>query len=318
MKRLFFTLLIFVFFVCGSSWAADEEYVYRLKWLFNSSVAGDIYADEHHYFDKAGIKVKVKEGGPGKNVINELELGKAHFGVASADQVIRALEKGAELVVLAQIFQVNPMQWIYRASHPEIKELSQLKGKRIGITFGGNDDSIMTTIFAKGGISKDDVRITGAKFDFTPFLTGKVDIWPVYRNSQGVILEDKLAREGEQVRFFDPSSFGVSFVANSVITSGEMVREHPELVEKFMRALFKGWQKAMDPANEEAALAVIAARDKGNNDAIRKLQLDSTRALVIKDGFGMIDEAAWKQTEAIMLEQGQIKRAVDVEKSFYK
>lgn len=317
MKRLIFTLLAVVL-ACTTVQAADKEYVYRLKWLFNSSVAGDIYADEHGYFTEAGINVKVKEGGPGKNAINELELGQSHFGVASADQIIRALEKGADVVVLAQIFQINPMQWIYRATLPEIKDLGQLKGKNIGLTFGGNDESIMNTLFAKGGITKDDVKITGAKFDFTPFLTGKVDLWPVYRNSQGVILEDKLAKEGEKVRFMDPSAFGVSFVANSVITSRKMVEEQPEVVDKFIKALFKGWNKAMDPANEAASLAAIAKRDKGNNDAIRKLQLDSTRALVMKDGFGKIDEAAWKQTEAIMLEQGQIKKAVGVENSFRK
>ena len=76
--------------------------------------------------------MKIKEGGVGINAIKELELGQADFGVASADQVIRALEKGSEVVVLFQIFQINPMQWIYRTTLPEITELSQLKGKSIG------------------------------------------------------------------------------------------------------------------------------------------------------------------------------------------
>lgn len=319
MKRLLFLTSLIVFCLCTTVPAADKEYVYRLKWLFNSSVAGDIYADEHGHFTEAGIKVKVKEGGPGKNGINELELGQSHFAVASADQVIRALDKGADIVVLIQIFQVNPMQWIYRASHPEIKKITDLRGKNIGVTFGGNDESIMNTLFAKGGITKDDVKITGARFDFTPFLTSKVDVWPVYRNSQGVILEDKLGQEGEKVRFMNPADFGVSFVANSVITSGRMVKEHPEVVDKFVQALSKGWNMAMDKGNEANSLAAIAARDKGNNDTIRKEQLAVTRALVMKDGaFGKIDEAAWIQTEKIMLNEGQIKKAVNVENSFKK
>ncbi len=297
---------------------AEDVYKYRLKWLFNASVAGDIYAVEQKIFEKAGLKVEVKEGGPEKNAIKELELGQAQFGVASADQVIRALDKGAEIVVLAQIFQVNPMQWIYRTEIPEIKNLSDLKGKNIGVTFGGNDESILNTLFAKGGITKNEVKITSARFDFTPFLTKKVDVWPVYRNSQGVILQDKLGKEGEQVMFFNPGDFGVNFVANSVVTSAEMVREHPEIVEKFRTALLKAWTEAIDPANEEKALAAIAARDKGNNDQIRKLQLDSTRELVKAPSFGVINEDAWKQTEAIMLEQKQIKKPVKVERVLYK
>jgi len=130
---------------------AGDTLNYRLKWLFNTSVAGDIMADAGGFFHRAGLDVRVKEGGPEKNAIKELELGYADFGVASADQVIRALDKGADVVVLAQLFQVNPMQWIYRADQPEIKSLDDLRNRRIGVTFGGNDETIMNTLLAKAG-----------------------------------------------------------------------------------------------------------------------------------------------------------------------
>ncbi len=315
---LTFTIILLVLCYTTICSAATKEITYRLKWLFNSSVAGDIYADEKGYFEKAGLKVNIKEGGPGKDAITELELGHAEFGVASADQVIRALEKGAEVIVLFQIFQVNPMQWIYRQTLPEINTLEQLKGKRIGITFGGNDETIMNTIFAKGGIKKGDVTIESARFDFTPFLTGKVDIWPVYRNSQGVILKNRLQEAGEGVRFFNPADHGVNFVANSVITSRKMMETAPDTVEKFRTALMAAWTDAMDPSNSESTLAAIAARDKGNNDAIRKLQLDATRNLVAADGFGTIDTAAWIQTEDIMLKEQQIKKVVKVQNWLWK
>lgn len=303
-------------FVATTANAEKNEVVYRLKWLFNSSVAGDIYADVNGYFEKAGLSVQVKEGSPEKNAIKELELGQADFGVASADQVIRALDKGAKVVVLAQIFQINPMQWIYRTDQPVIKYLADLRGRSIGVTFGGNDETIMNTLLTKDGITDKDVALTGARFDFTPFLTGKVQVWPVYRNSQGVILKHRLAREGEGVQFFNPADFGVNFVANSVITSQKMVDNHPETVEKFRKALIAGWKAAMDPANEVKSLAAIASRDKGNNDEIRSLQLTATRALVVPDtleSMGDINISAWKQTEAIMLSSGQIKNPVHVE-----
>lgn len=311
--NLLFTILLFSLVLLTSiTPACAQELTYRLKWLYNASVAGDIYAIEKEYFKKAGLTVQVKEGGPGKNAIKELELGQTDFGVASADQVIRALEKGAEVVVLFQIFQVNPMQWIYRETIPEIIELPQLKGKSIGITFGGNDESIMNTLFAKGNITKDDVKIHGAHFDFTPFLTSKVQIWPVYRNSQGVILKNRLQAAGEDVRFLNPADFGVNFVANSVITSKKMMDNHPETVEKFQKALLAAWQDAMDPKNEQTVLAAIGAKEKGNDDELRRLQLIATRELVSAEQFGAIDQKAWVQTEQIMLKEKQIKKAVDI------
>ncbi|MFW2367898.1 MAG: ABC transporter substrate-binding protein [Desulforhopalus sp.] len=315
-KSLLYCCIVLLATVCVSNQArADKkELVYRLKWLFNASVAGDIYADAHGYFDRAGLKVVVKQGGPEKNAIKELELGQASFGVASADQVIRALDKGAEVVVLAQIFQTNPMQWIYRAKLPELTDITQLKGKSIGVTFGGNDESIMNTLLAKGGLTTEDVNIHSARFDFTPFLTGKVEIWPVYRNSQGVILKSRLQAEGENVRFLNPADFGVSFVANSIITSKKMIEKHPETVDRFLNSLLAAWTDSMNPTNEDKTLAAIASRDKGNTENIIKLQLLATRHLVQAETFGTIDVASWKQTEEIMLKEKQIRNGVEIEK----
>ncbi len=309
--------LFMMFFFNAAPAFAGDTLNYRLKWLFNTSVAGDIIADTAGFFKKAGLDVSVNEGGAGKNAIKELELGYADFGVASADQVIRALEKGADVIVLAQLFQVNPMQWIYRSDQPGINTLSDLKGRHIGVTFGGNDETIMNTLLAKAGLGHGDVRISSVRFDFTPFLKKEVAVWPVYRNSQGVILEDKLGAEGEQVRFFNPADYGVSFVANSVVTSGTMIKKHPDTVKTFMTALLSAWEFAMDPANEVRVLAEIKKKDKGTKDDIRKKQLDATRPLVkpatgVK--IGTIDVKAWQQTESIMVKEKQVSAPVDVTK----
>jgi NitT/TauT family transport system substrate-binding protein len=76
-----------------------EEVSYRLKWLFNISVVGDLYTHDSGLFAKNGLNVTVKPGGPEKDAIKELELGHAQFGVASADQVIRAVSKGAPICI---------------------------------------------------------------------------------------------------------------------------------------------------------------------------------------------------------------------------
>ncbi|MEA2061070.1 MAG: ABC transporter substrate-binding protein [Thermodesulfobacteriota bacterium] len=299
----------------SKSLAGETSLTYRLKWLFNVSAAGDVFAMEKGYFAAEGLDVKVKEGSPEKDAIKELELGYADFGVASADQVIRALDKGADVVVLAQIFQVNPMQWIYRDSHVNIRELVDLKGCRIGITYGGNDETIMKTLLAKGGLTLRDVKVTGVRFDFTPFLRNQVTLWPVYRNSQGVILADQLSREGESVGFFNPADFGVDFVANSIVTSGRMAADQPDLVKRFLKALLQAWEAAMDPARQEAVLEAVKKYDKGAQGQVHKAQLDATRLLVKPDPDtrpGQIQSKAWAQTEAIMLEQGLIKKAVKV------
>ena len=319
-------VLLSVFFVCFSLLfsvpgikiaEASEAVTYRLKWLFNASVIGDIYADVHGHFKAQGLDVTIKEGGPERDAIRELELGYADFGVASADQVIRALAKGSPVVVIAQLFQVNPLQWIYRTENLKVTRVEDLKGKVVGITFGGNDETIMRTLMATAGITEKDISIFSVRYDYTPFYQKRVDVWPVYRNSQAPILEKKLGDLGESVAYFNPAAHGVKFVANSVVTSRRMMEAHPDVVEKFTRALLQGWEDALDPDNEEQALKTLRKFDKDTASDIMRKQLVITRSLIkpFKDTrIGTVDLEAWQQTEKIMLEQKQIPGPVAVEK----
>ena len=297
---------------------AAERVNYRLKWIFNASVLGDIYADAFGFFTEQGLSVDVKAGGPERDAIMEIELGRTEFGVASADQVIRALSKGARLVVVAQLFQINPMQWMYRSDQMRIQTLKDLKGHRLGVTFGGNDEAILRTLLAKGGIAENDFTLFSVRNDFTPFLTKKIHFWPVYRNTQAVFLETKLKDAGEQISFFDPTAFGVKFVANSVITSRDILEKRPELVRRFMRGLIKGWQAALEMKNQDKALEILQRYEKGTPSAILKKQIELTRSLVHPDPgvpIGTIDVAAWQQTETIMSLQNQISAPVKVERA---
>jgi NitT/TauT family transport system substrate-binding protein len=235
--------------------------------------------------------------------------------VASADQVIRALAKGAKVVVLAQLFQVNPLQWIYRADDVSLKRIQDLAGQTVGITYGGNDETIMRALLATVDLDDNQVRLASVRYDYTPFLQNQVPIWPVYRNTQGIFLSDKLAAGGERVAFFDPSEHGVRFVANSVVTSQKMIDAHPQTVGRFTRALLAGWRAAMAPANEDAVIRAVTEYDRDTSKAIMRRQLAVTRRLIQPDPgipVGHIDTAAWRQTEQIMVRQKLIPRPVNV------
>ena len=320
----FILMLLVVFLLPVYFWGAGlsdaeavEKVSYRLKWLFNMSVVGDLYADQLKFFEQQGLSVAVKEGGPERDAIRELELGRAQFGVASADQVIRAVSKGASVVVIAQLFQVNPLQWMYRPDKMQINQLPDLKGQTLGVTFGGNDEAILKTLLAKAGLTDSEVTLFSVRYDYTPFLQKKVNFWPVYRNTQAVFLGQKLKEAGETYAFFNPTDYDVKFVANSVVTSRDILKTRPELVNKFTVALLKGWQASLNPANANKTISMLQKFDKDSTIKTLREQLDITRNLIQPDAsvpIGTIDIAAWKQTENIMLKQKQISSPVMVDK----
>ncbi len=300
--------------VLNHAWAGPKI-AYRLKWIQNMSTVGEIYAVTHGLFKQHGLEVVVKPGGPEIDAIRELELGQADFGVASADQVIRAAAKGSPVVVIAQLFQANPLQWIYRSDRSNILQLRDLVGKTLGVTFGKNDEIIMRTLLAKARIRDDQVRLFSVRLDYTPFFDGTVDLWPVYINTQGVELSQRLTAAGEKIAFFDPNVHGVRFVANSVVTTQDKIRQHPDLVRRFRRALLLGWSQALDPANAEKAIQAVRKFDRDSRMDILSEQLVRTRRLILPDAgsvMGAIDHNAWRQTETMMLTHKQIARPVDI------
>ena len=294
---------------------AQDEVSYRLKWLINMSTVGDIMALQQGCFAEEGLDVLLKAGGPERDAIRELELGYADFGVASADQVIYAIDKGSPVVVLAQLFQVNPLQWIYFKDKITIDSLADLKGRTIGVTFGKNDEIIMRTLLAKSGISDRQVRLYSVRLDYTPFYKGAADLWPVYINTQGVEIGHKLTSSGAHIAFLNPAEHGVRFVANSVVTSQQVLDQRPELVHRFMRALIKGWTMVLDSSLDIQIIDGVQQYDRDTPRHLLVAQLNATRPLIQpnrKTPVGQINPGAWEQTEEIMLSYKQIKRPVNV------
>jgi len=318
---------------CGSPTKNEETaqsstpVSYRLKWLFNASTAGDLWAKEKGLFANYGLKVTVKEGGAEQDAIEELELGRVQFGVASADQVLRAVSRGADVLVLAQIFQINPLQWIYMKSRVDLEGLDKgaLKQKlphlTVGITYGGNDEAIFMALVKSLGLEPESLNIYAITYDYTPFWKGEVDLWPCYRNTQGITLSEKMKEMGDKPGFLNPADYGISFVANSLITTKRFAKRHPETVKLFTKCILEAWHQALMPENRKEMVSILERYEKTISPSSISKQLEATRELVTDHGqreIGYIDQNAWAQTEDVMFQQGLIKKRVDVTKLFMK
>jgi NitT/TauT family transport system substrate-binding protein len=297
----------------------SPQLTYRLKWLANPGFIGDLYADTYGMFAHERLQVQVLPGGPEHDALRELQTGAAQFGVASADQVIRAIDQGADVVVVAQIYQRNPVEWIYRSSLGSITRASALRGRRVGVTVGDNDETIMRAVLKASALTEKDVKLIPVKYDFSPFTTGAVELFPVYRNTQGVELQKQLSDNHEAAGFYDPEEAGVRFVANAIVTTSRTVTERPEVVRRFVRAAVRGWDEALRTENEEQAIRAAerflppgSVSDPASHHDILRDEIRSTRTFVVppKGRIGVIDVNGWVQTASIMKERHLINTDV--------
>jgi NitT/TauT family transport system substrate-binding protein len=104
-------------------------------------------------------------------------------------------------------------------------------------------------------------------------------------------------------------------VANSLITSKKVYRDHPQLVRDFTEAVLEGWRDAMDPELEFRVAEAIHRLDPGTPVSVIQRQLAETRTLVVPESpraIGMIDTRAWQQTAEILATQGLISHKIDI------
>jgi NitT/TauT family transport system substrate-binding protein len=311
---------IYLFHKVSEKNTLSNEINYRLKWLPNAGFIGDLYADSYGFYLMEGLKVIVKPGGPELDAIRELQKGEASFGVASADQIIKAIEDSADIVVIAQIYRRNPVQWIYREKDVKIDTISDLIKYKVGITIGDNDETIMKALLNMHNIPLDKMGLIPVKYSYLPFTKGEVNLFPVYLNTQGVELKFQLGKSNERTGFFDPESHGIHFVANSIITTSKVIKENEGLVLSFLKAAVKGWNESLKKENLELSIRCLKHNigDIGTDQDISKVygeQISKTRDLVMDSiiPIGKIDESAWKMTEEIMLKQGIISNSVDID-----
>ena len=106
-------------------------------------------------------------------------------------------------------------------------------------------------------------------------------------------------------------------MANSVVTSRQLLEKKPDTVRRFTVGLLRGWQAAMDPASSGRTIQAVQKFDKDSTIATLQKQLEITRILVHPSpavALGTIDVPAWKQNEQILLDQKQIPAPVGIEK----
>ena len=74
-------------------------------------------------------------------------------------------------------------------------------GKKIGYQAGQDTSTIYEAMMGQLGLDRNAVTEVPVKYDFTPFLTRQIDVWPGYTATQAYVLErEKIAYRAEMAR----------------------------------------------------------------------------------------------------------------------
>ncbi len=293
----------------AAAYAADNITV-RLKWFHQAQFAGFYVAQEKGYYKDAGLIVNLQPGGPDFPAVQMVAGGSEQFGVTGADQVLVARSRDVPVVAVAVLYRKSPFV-LFSLKESGIDAADKFSGKRVGVKLGGNEELIYRAILKKTAVASA-VNEVPVKFDMTPLLTKQVDVWPGY-----VINEVLTAREkGFDVNVIWPSTYGINPYADTLFTTEKMIKEKPEVVQRFVTATLKGWSYATAHP-DEAAKFTLKYGAKLTYDHEHAMMKESIPLLQPdKAPIGSMEPGAWAALHELLSQGGFIKKPVALDRAY--
>ena len=286
-----------------SNWRAQAEHG-----GYYQAVATGIYA-------KAGLDVTVRPGGPQINNPQLLVAGAIDFSMGSDSfNGLNFVRNNIPLVVVASIFQKDPRVLI---AHPGQGNdtLAAMKGKPILIA-SASRNNYWQFLRARYGYTDDQIR--PYTFNMAPFLADKATIQQGFLTSEPL----KAQQAGIQPVVHLLADSGYVSYATTLETRAQLVKERPDVVQRFVNATLEGWYSYLYGDRTAANALIKKDNPEMNDDQLayshaKMLEygiVDSGDAL--KMGIGAMTDARWKEFADSMVKAGAYPADIDVAKAY--
>ena len=245
------------------------------------------------------------EGGPTVDTRATVLDGKAHFGVAGADELIMDRSQGKPVLAIAIIYRRSPVVFVAEVDSG-IHRPQDFKGLKI--LSGLNAIPTLHAMMARVGISQDEYSVETHPYDAELFAPDKYPVWGVYTTGSIGILQEA----GYELNIVYPDDYGVHFYNDTIFATDEFVAANPDLVLRFLRASLRGWRWAVENPVEAGSLP---SEYKAELDpTIQIAQMEASIPLVHtgEDQIGWMRDEVWEGMHQTLLEQGIIKKSVEL------
>lgn len=308
---LLFLTVIFV--ACGKTNETNEKITFTLDWFPNTNHTGVYVAKEMGYFEEVGLDVEIIQ--PGSNTSDQLVASDAaQFGISYQEGVSLARSEDIPVVSIAAVIQHNTSGFA-SLKNKGITRPKDFENKK----YGGWGMPIELATIQKlmeeddGDFETIEEVIIGDMDFFAASETGEIDFAWIFEGWTGIEanlkgIELNYIDLGEKSEVFD-------YYTPVIITSEKNIKEKPEMVEKFMEAVAKGYNYAITNP-EDAAEILIQQVPELNPELVKASQL--FLADKYQDDapyWGYQDKEVWERYTNWLVENEFINE-IDIEEAY--
>ncbi len=270
---------------------------FNMGWLPQGSMAGVIVAKDQGFYAEEGLEVEAVRGFGGIRTVNEIDQGMFDFGYGDLLAVILNHSKGGKTRMVGAINDRWPAGLCYVTERHQIATPADLAGLKVG---GGQSSPMQVIVPAwleLNGVDKDSVELMqlDPAIVVGSLVEGTIDAGECWLGNSVALFQKRAAEAGLTIAWLAYGDFNFDLYGNGIVTSEQTIDEHPERVQAFVTATYRGYDWARK--NPQAAADIMVKAFPVLDPAITLQQVEEISELITGPGqLGWMDQAKVSNT----------------------
>ncbi|MFO1284521.1 MAG: ABC transporter substrate-binding protein [Burkholderiales bacterium] len=279
--------------------AQDTKIKFQLDWRFEGNAAPFLLAKGKGYFAQEKLDVEIDAGSGSGNAVNRVASGAYQMGFADLAALIEFVGNNPTApnkpVAVMMVYDATPAA-VFSLKKTGIRKPADLQGKKMGAPLFDAGRRAFP-IFVKAN-KLDASKIAWTAMDpplrETMLLRGDVDAITGFYFTSLLNLNRGGAKD-EDIDVMPYPQYGVDLYSNAIIVSEPFLKEKPEAVRGFLRAMTKALRDVL--ADPDASIRFVKERDPLIDEALekRRMRLAISSAIATPtakaDGIGGVQAA---------------------------
>lgn len=284
----------------------DSKLALALNWKPEPEFGGIFEAERTNAFGQRGLVVE-RTGGPGAPVVQMVAAGQVAFGIASADEVVMARDRGSDVVAIFATYQTCPQGLMTHAARgiDSLEKLMKAPGTL------ALEPGLPYVKFLEQRYGFAALKVVPYSYSIAPFLQDPTMTQQVFVTAEPIAAR----RAGANPSVFLVADSGYNPYTAVVIAKGETLVRDSARVAKFVAALRDSWRGYLaDPApgnevmgklNPEMDAEAFAGAAKAQQPLIENAE-----------GVGRMSAARWTEIAAQLKTLGLVQAVEPAENYF--
>jgi putative hydroxymethylpyrimidine transport system substrate-binding protein len=294
--------LVLLFALLALPAHAADKLTVLLDWFINPDHGPLFVAQAKGYFKDAGLDVEMIAPADPTDPPKLVAAGRADIAISYQPQLHMQVDQGLPLKRIGTLV-ATPLNSLVVLESGPIKSIADLKGRKIGTSVGGFEDSLLSAMLKKHGLSLKDVTLVSVNFALSPaLLSGQVDaVIGAYRNFE----LNQLALENKPGRAFYVEEEGVP-PYDELIFIAHKDKLADTRLKRFIGAIERGTLYIANHGEESLALFLKAGKEL-DNELNRRAWRDTAPRFTATPAA--LDRGRYARMAAFLKQQGLIKEA---------